>query len=500
MQTLQQSDTGSDSSAIRQSFYGWSIYEKRAFWGLLVFLAIWGLLDVRKRAATSEADFGVHKTDLTVFTGAGAVFFTDSDPYEYENPRFWKYCYLPMLAIAMSPLNALDTQTQAVIWYLISLAFGYGCWREGKRLYFYFRKEPSPGPLSGRAIAWAAIFVSALPAINCMQRGQVGMLLAYLLILGFRLFIEHRTWLQASAGAILLSLAAVVKLLPALCLTILALLSMSNQSKSIRKTPADLTKLFAMPLAGAFGLVLFIFIVPGILVGHEKNLTHLRTFHGKISSMAVKISDDSQMETPYTPKNQSFSNALYRFGNWAHFTFGSGQDDRIVDLVHVDPERKMAMDAPWVPVLTNAVRLSVVCLMFAMAIVFGWKGDQLGMAATLGLSSAACLIVSPMSRGHYFMMLLPAVLLTACWINSRPRTNMRSVVSSALALWTPAALVSLHYIFLYAGAGRVGLLGLGITAWFFAVAGNMLFASITESAAEPQAEEAQNETELKMAA
>ena len=128
-----------DTAGSEQRFWGWSIYEKRAFWGLLVFLAIWGVLDVRKRAATSEIDFGVHKTDLTVFTRAGAVFYTDRDPYEYENPRFWKYCYLPMLALVMAPLAALGTQDQAVIWYLLSLAFGFGCWVEGKRLYLYFK-------------------------------------------------------------------------------------------------------------------------------------------------------------------------------------------------------------------------------------------------------------------------------------------------------------------------------------------------------------------------
>ena len=95
-----------------------------------MFLVIWGVLDVRKRAATSEVDFGVHKTDLTVFTGSGAVFYTDSDPYEYENPRFWKYCYLPMLALVMAPLDALGTQEQAVIWQ----ATVYGGVGQGKKV------------------------------------------------------------------------------------------------------------------------------------------------------------------------------------------------------------------------------------------------------------------------------------------------------------------------------------------------------------------------------
>lgn len=488
------------SSVTSQRFSGWSIYEKRAFWGLIVFLAIWGVVDVRKRAATSVEDFGVHKTDLTVFTGAGAVFFTDEDPYEYENPRFWKYCYLPMLAIAMSPLAALDTQTQAVIWYLISLAFGYGCWQEGKRLYFHFTKTPENSVLSGRAIAWASILVAALPAINCMQRGQVGMLLAYLLMLGFRLFIEHRTWLHASAGAILLSLAAVVKLLPALCLSILAVISMAFQSREFCNH-RDFGKMIAMPAAGALGLILFIFVIPGTLVGHDKNWLHLQTFHHKISSMAVKISDESQMETPYTPKNQSFSNALYRFGNLIDYKLGDGQDDRIVDLVHVDPDRRMAMDAPWVPVFTNAVRLSVVGIVFALALAYGRRQNQLGMAAALGLSSAACLIVSPMSRGHYFMMLLPAVLLTACWLNSRKLVNKRNAIFAQVSLWVPPALVSLHYIFLYAGAGRAGLLGLGITAWFFVNSAFMLYDAVMQrNPHQEELDEPTSDAELRMAA
>ena len=462
-----------DTAGSQQRFWGWSIYEKRAFWGLLVFLAIWGVLDVRKRAATSEIDFGVHKTDLTVFTGAGAVFYTDRDPYEYENPRFWKYCYLPMLALVMAPLAALGTQDQAVIWYLLSLAFGFGCWVEGKRLYLYFK--PTVGDvLNGRAVAWATIGVAALPAINCMQRGQVGMLLAYLLMLGFRLCIENRSLLSTAVGAIVISLAAVIKLLPALCLTVLALLWMAYQRKTHRK-PSELPRVLAIPAAGGLGLVLFIFVIPGLLVGHEKNLEHLRTFHHHITSMAVKISAESQMETPFTPKNQSFSNAFYRFGNWADHVIMGGQDDQIVDLEPVDPDRRLAMDAQWVSVVTNLVRMAVVGLAFVLAIRSGWRKDQIAMAAVLGLSAAACLIVSPMSRGHYFMLLVPSVLLSACWLWSGSGfQGEKSGLFRQICLWAPAALVTIHYIFLYSGAGRIGLLGLGITAWYFAVATKMI--------------------------
>ena len=54
---------------------------------LLIIATIWGLVDVRRRSFAYPDMPGEHKSDLTVYTGAGAAFFDGREPYEVCNPR-----------------------------------------------------------------------------------------------------------------------------------------------------------------------------------------------------------------------------------------------------------------------------------------------------------------------------------------------------------------------------------------------------------------------------
>ena len=62
-------------------------------WGWIVALiaamTIWGLTDVRSRGRPHLENPLKHRTDLTVFTEAGAAFFDGRPPYEVSNPRGW---------------------------------------------------------------------------------------------------------------------------------------------------------------------------------------------------------------------------------------------------------------------------------------------------------------------------------------------------------------------------------------------------------------------------
>jgi hypothetical protein len=77
-----------------------------------------------------------------------------------------------------------------------------------------------------------------------------------------------------------------------------------------------------------------------------------------------------------------------------------------------------------------------------------------------GLACVATLVISPIARGHYFMLLLPALPLLPLWF--RREGMPRWAVASALA---PPLLVTLHYVALDP-FGRMGLLGLGTAAWY----------------------------------
>ena len=64
---------------------------------------VWGLTDVRQRGYPDVP--AEHRTDLTVYTEAGAAFFDGRPPYEVSNPRGWTYLYPPLLAMLLAPLH-----------------------------------------------------------------------------------------------------------------------------------------------------------------------------------------------------------------------------------------------------------------------------------------------------------------------------------------------------------------------------------------------------------
>src|SRR5262249_27080204 len=81
---------------------------------VVIGLAIWGWLDVRERGQIHPHHVDFHRTDFTVYTGAGAAFFDGRDPYQVTSPRGWYYLYPPLFALLVSPLAVLDFKSQVV--------------------------------------------------------------------------------------------------------------------------------------------------------------------------------------------------------------------------------------------------------------------------------------------------------------------------------------------------------------------------------------------------
>ena len=87
---------------------------------------------------------------------------------------------------------------------------------------------------------------------------------------------------------------------------------------------------------------------------------------------------------------------------------------------------------------------------------------RLDLATGFALSCVAMLVVSPVARGHYFMLVAPATLLVPLWLDRHDRPRAAFVVAVVVP-----ALSMLHYALL-PYAGRIGLLGLGTTGWLMA--------------------------------
>jgi hypothetical protein len=452
---------------------------------LAAVLAIWGLTDVRSRARIDPSDPLVHKTDLTVYTEAGAAFFDGRDPYDVSNPRGWRYLYPPLFAIMMSPLAALDSQWQAVIWYFVSLAFAWGAWREALHIWRRLFGDPHSTAVIERPITppiWLsgiAAATLALPALNCLQRGQVGILIVYLLLLGYRLTAENRSLWGAAAGGSALAAAVTIKLTPALPAVLLV--GMFFVAAWSNRWTAEPSRRFAGAFAGlAVGLLMFLFVLPGLAIGNAANVRHLATWFDRI--VVHHDMGDENNAGFYSVRDQSLTNAVERLGNWIASAAGEFDERRHVESATQAGTRRAIM-----PAVERSLAVARSTLLLLLAIS-AWhaarRGDQLHIAAVFGLAATATLLLSPLSWAHHYLIWLPGLLVVPAWL----WRSRRTLIAKTLAI-APCGLIIVHYALLD-WAGRGGLLGLGTTAWFLtavriAARGDVLPGSLDHDADEP---------------
>jgi hypothetical protein len=452
---------------------------------LLAAATIWGFLDVRRRGYPYPDCPEEHRTDLTVYTEAGAAFFDGRQPYEVANPRGWTYLYPPLFALLLAPLHPLPMQDQVTVWFFASLLICWGCYRECRRIVAMVCDEnPRVHAAWTRWFPWlgiAAVVAALLPTLNCLQRGQVGVVKMYLLLLGLRVILSGRTYRAWLTGGIVLALPVVLKIVPALPVGFLLFLELVEWAWSYAKRGgADIP---VCPVEGesgrqgrqeclphrcgvrfassgfgfSLGLVLFFLLVPAMLLGWNANLHHLDTWGRFMLTKADNGGMDPRSGNSHSARNQSLQNAAYRLGNFNAHVFAGGPDDRLVENFDAP---KMAMDSPAADHFLFLSRAVLASTLLALGIRLGREpGNKLNMATGFALACVTMLAVSPVARAHYFLLLAPAVLLVPLWLDrqGRPRAG---VVMAAI----PPVLSILHYVLL-PYAGRIGLLGFGVSAW-----------------------------------
>ncbi len=296
------------------------------------------------------------------------------------------------------------------------------------------------------------------PTLNCLQRGQIGVVLLYPLLLGFRLAVSGERRGEWFLGGLVLALPIVLKLTPALPVGCL-LLALAIAGYARLKMRDAVFPVAAGVLAGG---VLFILLIPAGLIGWQANLRHLRTWTTRVAPKADHDRTDQFAGAGSTVRNQSLTNAVQRFGNWAAFEFAGGPDDRLLDQVRLPELGTMPMDRPVVHTLLWAARGVAGLMLLAAVIGLGRCGDRVSLGFALGLGCVATFVVSPVARGHYFLLYVPAVLFGGLWL--RQRWSEKSVLRFAAI---PLLLCLAHYLALDY-AGRVGLLGIGTGLWFLA--------------------------------
>lgn len=102
------------------------------------------------------------------------------------------------------------------------------------------------------------------------------------------------------------------------------------------------------------------------------------------------------------------------------------------------------------------------------------------------------LIVSPVARGHYFMLELPAVLFVSLWMWRYKGSSWAVLCAS-----TPATLSVMHYVFitfpqmfgpLKTGTLLLGTLGIGTTLWYLVMAYILIVSSPAKASIDTETE------------
>ncbi len=302
--------------------------------------------------------------------------------------------------------------------------FAGGCIYEAVRTLAYLRGNDHH--LARHYTAWypwlgvAAVFAAALPALNCLQRGQVTIVVLYLLLLGLRLSISGRTHQARIAGGIVLALTVAIKfipLLPVLFLLYIQLVGFLRKRWQRQTTVAPLARqLAASTLGVGLGLFLFFLLVPAALIGWNANLRHIDTWAHLVLSSAEKSTATPGFEKDtHSVRNQCLGNALYRLGNFGAYLLAGGPEDPLVDDSNPPPRM---MDSPSVDKCLLFVRITLLLAMLLVGVRLGIHHQTaLSQAAGFGLACTALLVVSPVARNHYFLLLAPAVLFLPLWLD-----------------------------------------------------------------------------------
>lgn len=453
---------------------------------LVIALAVWGYVDVRRRGRVVPGREDAHMTDFTVYTAAGAAFFDGRDPYEATNVRHWYYLYPPLFAILVSPLAKLATEDQVSVWFIISVAAAFGCYFECRKIWNGLDAQMDRSGFARRTIPARLIGVCAaltvfLPALECLQRGQLGIALVYPLLLGYRLVLTGSSRALRILGGFTLAAPVVMKLVPALPVGFLIIqlwgewfFTKKIGSSSRVEFPGESERggrarsAFAVSAGFAFGVFFFAFLFPAACVGGRDTIKHTKTWLRKMvfnqdAGKANKFDID-------TGTNQSLSNASFllaaklRGGPVADFN--KQTRDEWMDTVREIAERRRADHFTRGVVLI--ARVVVLALLALLSLLTIRRGDFAGRAATFGLASTAIVLVSPVAYRHYFVFMLPAALFAPRVLALAGRTKTAIVA----AIFPPA--LTWVYFLTKQWTGAYGMEGLGIAAWYFAVVAAIL--------------------------
>lgn len=442
--------------------------------GLVLGLAVWGYLDVRVRGRMIPGRPDLHMTDFTVYTNAGKAMLEGRDPYESPNFRGWYYLYPPLFALMVAPLARFEGSIQVFVWFLLNLGAGLLCYLEVRKLWKLVSAPGGPDRETTGRLPWilgiCAFLACFPPLLECLQRGQMGIVLVYPLLLGLRLSLGARGTPGRLLAGFAWSWPIVAKLVPALpigfALTQAWLIAARTPSQGAARRAGALT------LGLAIGLLAFTLALPAASIGWGANLKHLNTWFHKMV-MTEDPGHGGRFDIT-TDSNQSLEGSIRLAANRFR---GANPDEIWISKIKSPTKRMLARIKSEIRA-RHADRLSWVLVQSGRLLVLGLlafvcmrsvrQGDPLSLASGFGLAMLAIVLISPVAYRHYYVFAIGAAVFAP--LDAARSAGQKRGAALAAAL---AGLVIVHFIAMPLSSS-IGLLGMGTLVWFAAASVSLL--------------------------
>lgn len=307
--------------------------------------------------------------------------------YNYPNP--------PIMALILHPLTALPPVAGSLVWFYLkvgmTLATLYGVFRLVER-------PSQPFPEWAKALT---VLLSLRPISGDLLHGNVNLFILFVLV--GALYAYHRR-LDATAGVVL-ALAIACKVTPALFV------------------PYFLWKRSWRVLAGVgVGSLLFFFVVPGLRLGMDRNLTQLGSWHERMVAPFV-VQGKVTSEHP----NQSLPGLVFRLAT----RNPSFLDDRGEPLLYHNVLTLDPRTAGWL--VKGCMALFVVVVVWTCrtptADRSGWR-----LTAEFSLVVLGMLLFSERTWKHHGVtLLLPFAVLSYYLLACRPGHGLWAYLIGSLA-------------------------------------------------------------------
>jgi hypothetical protein len=307
----------------------------------------------------------------------------------YPNP--------PIMAILLYPLECLPPITGAMVWFFLKVGMAAACF------IWAFRICESPEfriPIWAKALA---ILFSLHPVLGDLSHGNVNIFIAFLVFACLELY--RRKW-DFSAG-IVLGLAIACKVTPALLVPYFGWKWFSGIYHAYRHHGSIRSALFDHRVlwGTVAGLAIWLFAVPGSVVGWSHNVTLLETWYG---AMVKPFVVDGKVTSEHA--NQSIPGVVFRLLTNEPSVIDFDDDDRPFGAEFHNLTDIGAANARWV--------IRVFQALFVIAIFLGCRtvGTRrgLGIAAEMSLIVLGMLLFSERTWKHHGVtLILPWALMTA---------------------------------------------------------------------------------------